>query len=156
MERVAEPASRTQSLTVTLREIQAETAIGLFACALAVAAMAVDHLIPGDPIAFLLTSVVALALAALLFGRLIPRTKASPESSTVAAKRGILVSFLAILSIPTLFVGLPFVLGASAVALGLLGRSGSRHRLATAAVVIGMLVVLFAIGVYVVLGDSET
>jgi hypothetical protein len=135
-------------------ELSRETAIGLFACALAVAAMAVDHLIPGDPIAFLVTSALALALAALLFGRLIPRTKASPDSSTVAGRRGIVVSLLATLSIPTLFVGFPFVLGAAGVALGLLGRSG-RRRLATAAMVIGMLVVLFSTGVYVVLGDSE-
>ena len=73
----------------------------------------------------------------------------------VAARRGIVVSVLAALSMPTLFVGFPFVLGAGGVALGLLGRNGRRHRLATAAEVIGALVVLFAIGVYVVLCDSE-
>jgi hypothetical protein len=96
-----------------------------------------------------------LALPALLFAYLIPRTKASPEPSTVAARRAILVSLLAALSLPTLFVGFPFVLGAGGVALGLLGRSGRRHRLATAAALIGALVVLFATGVYAVLGDSE-
>jgi hypothetical protein len=117
--------------------------------------MAVDHLIPGDLIAFLITSALALALTALLFGRVIPRTKASPEPSRVAARRGSLVSVLAVLSMPTLFVGFPFVLGAAGVALGLLGRSGDRRRLATTAVVLGGLVFLFATGVYVVLRDSE-
>jgi hypothetical protein len=80
---------------------------------------------------------------------------AAPDVPAGAARRGIVVSVLATLSIPTLFVGFPFILGAGGVALGLLGRGGSRHRLATAAVVIGMLVVMFAAGVYVVLGDSE-
>jgi hypothetical protein len=56
---------------------------------------------------------------------------------------------------PTLFVGLPFVLGSAGVALGLLGREGDRPRRAKAAVGAGALVVMFSIGAYVVLGDSE-
>jgi hypothetical protein len=143
-------------MTSTLQtDLSRETAIGLLAGVLAVAAMTVDHLIPGDPIAFLVTSALALALATFVFGYLVPRTKASPEPTTAAARRGILVSLLAALSMPTLFVGFPFVLGAGGVALGLLGRRGGRHRLATAAVIIGASVVLFSAGVYVVLGDSE-
>jgi hypothetical protein len=105
-----------------------EAAIGLLACALALGAMAVDHLIPGDPVAFVVTSARALALAAFLFGYVIPRTKASSEPLAAAARRGILVSSLAALSIPTLFVGFPFVLGAGGVALGLLGRGGRRDH----------------------------
>jgi hypothetical protein len=136
-------------------ELSRETAIGLLAGTLAVAAMTVDHLIPGDPIAFLVTSTLALALAAFVFAYIVPRTKASPEPATTAARTGILVSLLAALSMPTLFVGFPFVLGAGGVALGLLGRGGGRHRLATAAVVIGTIVVLFSVGVYLVVGDSE-
>ena len=104
--------------------------------------MAADHLFRGDPIAFLITSALALGLAALLFGRVIPRIKANPAAPVLAAKRGTLVSLLAVLSIPTLFVGFPFVLGGAGVALGLLGRNGERDRLATAAVVVGALVVL--------------
>lgn len=143
-------------MTSTLKtELSRESAIGLLAGTLAVGAMTVDHLIPGDPIAFLVTSALALALAAFLFGHVVPRTKASPEPATAAARRGLLVSLLSVLSMPTLFVGFPFVLGATGMALGLLGGGGGRHRLATAAVAIGAFVVLFSVGVYAVLGDSE-
>jgi hypothetical protein len=69
-------------------ELSGEAVMGLLACALAVTTMAVDHLIPGDAIAFLVTSALALVLTALLFGYLIPRTKASSESSMVGARRG--------------------------------------------------------------------
>jgi hypothetical protein len=136
-------------------DLSREMAIGLFACALAVAAMAVDHLIPGDVIAFLVTSALTLALAAFLFAYLVPRTKASPAPFAAATRRGIFISLLGVFSMPTLFVGFPFVLRAGGVALGLLGRGGGRAGLATAAVAIGALVVLFSLGVYVVLGDSE-
>jgi hypothetical protein len=139
----------------TKRNLSSETRIGLLVGALAVAAMVADHLIPGDPIAFLVTSTLALALAAAIFGHIIPRTKANPAVSTLAARRGMVCSLLAVLSIPTLFVGLPFVLGGGGIALGLLGRDGDRKRLAITAVVVGALVVLFSAGVYAFLGDSE-
>jgi hypothetical protein len=132
-----------------------ETAIGVFAGALAVGAMVVDHLIHGDAAAFLVTSTVALTFTAVLFGRVLPRTKASADAVALAAKRAMLCSGLAVLSIPTLFAGLPFVLGCAGVTLGLLGRGGDRRRLALAAITIGALVVLFSVGVFAVQGDSD-
>lgn len=132
-----------------------QTAIGWLVAVLAVGAMALDHLSGGDTIAFVATSAVALAFAAAIFGYLIPRTKANAASSTAAAKRGLVCSLLAVLSLPTLFVGLPFVLGGGGVALGLLGRNGNSARLATAAVVIGAIVVAFSTGWYAVVGDTE-
>lgn len=132
-----------------------QSAIGWLVAGLAVAAMARDHLSGGDTIAFLTTSAVALSVAAAVFAYLIPRTKANPASSTVAAKRGLVCSLLALVSIPTLFVGLPFVLGGGGVALGLLGRNGNRARLATAAIVIGAIVVAFSTGWYAVVGNTE-
>src|SRR5829696_5905898 len=92
----------------TKRSLAAETRIGLSVAALAVAAMVLDHLIPGDPVAFLVTSALALAVAAAIFGHVIPRIQANPAASTLAASRGAWCSLLAVLSIPTLFVGLPF------------------------------------------------
>jgi len=150
---------RKQTIESTFRKsaagsVSAEAAIGAVAVALAVAAMAVDHLIPGDAPAFLITSTISLAVAAVIFGHVIPRTKAGPAAPVLAAKRGMLFSGVAVLSIPTLFVGLPFVLGSAGVALGLLGREGERRPLAFAALALGALVVLFSVGVYVVLGDS--
>jgi hypothetical protein len=137
------------------RSLSTEAAIGIFAGALAVGAMVVDHLIHGDVTAFVVTSAIALTVAAALFGRVIPRTKASADAAVLAAKRGMVCSGLAVLSIPTLFVGLPFVLGSAGIALGLLGRGGDRQRLALAAITVGALVLLFAIGVFAVQGDSD-
>jgi hypothetical protein len=137
------------------RSISTEVAIGIVAGALAVGAMVVDHLTQGDSAAFVITSAIALSVAAALFGRVIPRTKASADAVVLAAKRGMLCSGLAVLSIPMLFVGLPFVLGSAGVALGLLGRGGERHRLAVAAITLGALVVLFSVGVFSVQGDSD-
>lgn len=137
------------------RRPSTETAIGIFAGALSVGALVVDHLIHGDVAAFVVTSAIALTVAAALFGQLIPRTKASANAVVLAAKRGMLCSGLAVLSIPMLFVGLPFVLGSAGVALGLLGRGGDRDRLAVAAITLGALVVLFAVGVFAVQGDSD-
>ena len=138
-----------------IRSLSTETAIGVFAGALTVGAMVVDHLIHGDAAAFVVTSAIALTVAAALFGRIIPRTKASPAASVLAARRAMLCSGLAVLSIPALFVGLPFVLGSAGVALGLLGRGGDRRRLAVAAITLGALVVLFSVGVFAVQGDSD-
>lgn len=126
-----------------------ETWIGFAVTALAVAAMAVDHLmgddapILEDPAAFAISSGLCIALALFVFGRLVPRIKASTESAELAAKRGIVLSALAVVGLPfTLWLGLPFVLGGGGAALGLLGRGGERSRLATVAAVLGALVVV--------------
>ncbi len=126
-----------------------ETWIGVGVTALAVAAMAVDHLMGDDPAvledpaAFVISSALSIALAVFIFGRLVPRTKASPYVAERAAKRGMVLSLLAMVGIVAFFwLGFPFVLGGGAVALGLLGRGGERSRLATAAAAIGALVVL--------------
>jgi hypothetical protein len=139
----------------TTRGVSTQGAIGIFAGAIAVAALVVDHLIHGDIAAFLATSAIALAVTVLIFGRVIPRTKAGSAPAVLAAKRAMLCSGLAVLSIPTLFVGLPFVLGSAGIALGLLGRDGDRRRLAITAIALGALVVLFGLGVFVVQGDSD-
>ena len=82
MESMAEPVARIWST---------QSAIGWPVAALAVAAMARDHLSGGDTIAFLVTSAVALSAATAIFAYVIPRTKANAASSTVAAKRGLAV-----------------------------------------------------------------
>ena len=125
-----------------------ETGMGLVAITLAVVTMAVDHLIgsdPGleDPVAFVITVSLSVALWAFVFGRVVPRAKASPER---AAKVGFVCSLLAVFpGVPTLFVGLPFILSAGAIALGLVGRESRRGRLATAAIVIGSAVMVLAL-----------
>jgi hypothetical protein len=84
-----------------------------------------------------------LVVAAYLFVVAVPRIKTHPTRSGVPAPLALAVSLAAV---PTMFVALPFVLSAAAVALGLLGRRGPRRRLADTAIVIGVLVTLLALG----------
>ena len=143
-----------ESTLTRVRGLSREAAIGLGVSGLAVTAMTTDHLIHGDVTAFVWTSSVALALAALLFGLVIPRTQASPDGTRLAATRGLACAVLSVLSIPGLFVGLPFVVGGAAVALGLIGREGERSRMATVVLVIGAAVVLFAVVAYASVGGN--
>lgn len=123
-----------------------KTVIGIGASALAVFAMAVDHLLEqgggfaADPWAFVLAVGLSLALAGVVFGRVVPRANAAgPES---AATRALACSLLAAVGlVPLLWLGLPIVLGAGGIALGLNGRRGERRRLALAAIALGAIVV---------------
>ena len=139
------------------RRLSRETVIAIVVAAAVVATMAIDHLIgtedePGDeegladPAAFVLSVAVSLALAAFLFGVVVRR--AIGDDPDRATKKAIVCALLAIPAIALLFVGLPFPLAGAAVACGLLGRTGTHPRLATAAVVIGALVLALATGAY--------
>jgi hypothetical protein len=120
-----------------------ETWIGVVGTAVAVAAMAVDHLLgndpeaddafPVDPAAFFVSATISILVAITLFARVVPASR-DPES---AANRAILCSLLAVLAIFVLFLGFPIVLAAAGVALGLRGLDGPRRGRATAAIVIG-------------------
>jgi len=136
-----------------------ETGIGVAVSALAVGAMAIDHLIgteqePGDepgladPAAFLISVALSLALAALLFGVVVKRAVRDDDADRAASK-AIALSLLALPAMALLFLGLPFPLAGAGVALGLLGREGVRRRIATTAVVIGVLVIAVGAGAYV-------
>ena len=138
------------------RGLQRETWIAVVVAAVSVVAMAIDHLIgtedePGEsqaaePVAFVATTVLALALTAVLFRFVVAPTRRDPDR---AATRAILYSAFAVVTVPLLFLAIPFPFAGAAVALGLVGRDGRRRRLATAAVVIGALVVVLGLGVYV-------
>ena len=135
-----------------------ETAIALAVSAVAVAAMAVDHLIGtesgdddsglADPPAFLIGTGVSLALVAILFGIVV--RPAARDASERAARRAIVWSGLAVPAMALLFLGVPFALAGAGIALGLRGREGARRRLANAAVVIGSLVIAVGAGAYLV------
>jgi hypothetical protein len=110
--------------------------IGVVATAVAIGAMAADHLLgddPGleDPPAFFVAAGLCILVAILLFGLVLPRT-----SEERAARRGFISSVLAVVSIPLAFLGFFFVLAAGGIALGRMGEG----RLATAAVAIGAVV----------------
>jgi hypothetical protein len=138
--------------------VSRETGIGVAVSALAVGAMAIDHLIgtesepdddPGlaDPATFLISVALSLTLAALLFGVVVRR--GARDDPDRAARKAIACSLLAVPAIALLFLGLPFPLAGAGIALGLLVREGSRKRLATAAVGIGALVIALGAGAYI-------
>ena len=112
--------------------------------ALGLAAMAVDHLLgddPGleDPLTFLISAAIVLVIAAVLFGYVVPRAR-DPR------RTGFIVAIVSVLSLPLIWLGVPFAVAPAAIALGLKAEG----RLATAAIVIGGAVLLLATGAYAV------
>lgn len=133
-----------------------EGGIAVGATVLAIVAMAVDHLMgddPGleDPPMFLIASGLSLALAALVFGRIIPRAKAAAAPAERTARDGLICSALAIVpGITTLWLGLPFILAGGGLTLGLSARREGPSRRAIAAIILGALVLLGSAGAYLV------
>jgi Na+/proline symporter len=141
-----------------VRQLSREAVIGIAVSALAVGAMAVDHLVGtedeaggdaglADPPAFVISVVISLALAVFLFGVVVRR--ATREDAERAARKAIVCGGLAVAAIALLFLGVPFPLAGAAVALGLHGREGARRRTANAAIAIGAFVLALATGAYV-------
>jgi hypothetical protein len=132
--------------------VSRETAIGIGVTALAVVAMAFDHLdllgddFPADPAAFFISSALCVALAGVAFGIVIPRVKVGPDSAERAARQGIVWSVLAVVpGIALVWLGVTFVLAGTGIALGLLGQSGEHGRLAAAAMVVGAIALVLSI-----------
>ncbi len=120
-----------------------DSGLAVVGIVLGLAAMAVDHLLgddPGleDPPAFLVSAAIILALAGFLFGVVVPR-------AIDPARRGLVVALLSVLSLPLIWLGVPFAVAPAAIALGLRARG----RLALAAVVIGAAVLLLVTAAYV-------
>ncbi len=110
---------------------------------LGLTAMAIDHLLgddPGleDPPTFLISAAIILVIATVLFGRVVRRARDPRRASFI-------VAVLGVLSLPLIWLGLPFAVAPAAIALGLKGEG----RLATAAIVIGVVVLLLVTGAYV-------
>jgi hypothetical protein len=137
-----------------------ETGIGIGVSAVAVAGMAVDHLIgteseageedsfPVDAPVFFLSSGFAVAVALVLFTVVVPR--ATVDEPARVARKAIACSGAAVLTLPLLFLGLPFPFAGAGIALGLLGRGAQVTLLATVAVALGALVVALGAAAYVV------
>jgi hypothetical protein len=146
-----------KSATPAMR-VSREAAIALVVSVLAVGAMAVDHLIgesdpgesdsfPVDTTSFVVTSLLSIALVAGLFGFVVRRAPADNERRL--ARRALVFGALAVLTVPLLFAGVPFAVAGAAIALGLMARERGRERAGTTALVLGVLVVAFGVGVYV-------
>jgi hypothetical protein len=85
------------------------------------------------------------ALGAWLFLRVIPRAiEAGPD---VASRKGAIMGGLSIVSVAAFWIGIPFTMGSAAAVLGLEARKRGGGRLATVAVVLGVLAFLAATGV---------
>jgi hypothetical protein len=134
-----------------------EQAIGVAVSVLAVGAMAVDHLIgesdpgednsfPVDAPTFVLTSLLSIALALVLFGFVVRR--ATADDTPRLTRKAVLFAVLAVLTIPLFFAGVPFPVAGAAIALGLTARERGRVRAGTAAVVLATLVIALGVGVY--------
>ena len=136
--------------------------VGVVALVVVVGTMAVDHLLGTertdddglvDPTMFLISVVLSLAAAAVLFGWLVPRERRKgPERS---ARSGLVCSIASIVpGIAFVWIGFPFVVAGAGLALGLEGRRGSRRAEAGAAVVIGGLALFLGTLAYAVAAVS--
>jgi hypothetical protein len=129
--------------------------IGVVATALAVATMAVDHLLGTDrgeddegavdPGAFALTTGLCLVAALIVFGRVVPGAAREPRR---AGRRALVCGLLAVATLPLAFLGFPVVLGGGALALGLIAHGAEDRRLGTIAAVLGATVLLVGSVVY--------
>jgi hypothetical protein len=124
-------------------------AIAAAVAVVVVVTMAIDHLIgnesgsdnfPVDPGAFVIATAVGLGLTAVLFFLVVK--PAPPER---AARRAIICSALAVLTLPVLFLSVPFPFAGAGLALGVVGRT----RLGRAAAIIGGLVLALGSVAYV-------
>ena len=98
----------------------------------------------GDAIAFVVATVISLAVLALIFLWLLPRERAAGR----AARTSLILAVNALVLIVVFWTGLSFAFAAGAVALGLSARAAAPETggrgAATAAVVLGGLVLLVA------------
>jgi hypothetical protein len=129
-----------------------ERPIAMSVTAVAIGAMAVDHLLgddPGleDPPMFVIACVVTLAAAALVFGRIVPRAKAADRS----ARDGLILSIVAVVpGIATLWLGPPFALAGGGLTLGLHAWQRAHDRRGAAAIVVAALMLGFGTIAYLV------
>jgi hypothetical protein len=129
-------------------------AIAVVVAVVVVVTMAIDHWFgtesepgesaPVDPATFVISTGVALALTALLFLLVV-----KPAPAERAARRAIVCSALAVVTLPVLWLALPFPFAGASLALGL----GARGRLGTAAAIIGALILVLGLIAYVVAGS---
>lgn len=128
-----------------------ETRIGLSVTLLAIAAMAVDHLLgddPGleDPPMFLIACAVTVGLSVIVFGLVVPRAKLAERTG----RDGLILSIVAVVpGVATLWLGPPFVLAGGGLALGLLAWRVHDRRGAVA-IALAVMMLAFATIAYTV------
>ena len=129
-------------MSATVTGITNERVVGPVVALIMLGCLAVANFVGegenGGPAEFAVTAVIALALTAWVFGRVIPSARESGRTSRLAL-------ILAVVAVLTLFVfwsGLPHVLAPAAVVLGMVGP---RNRESVAATVLGSAAYVLAI-----------
>jgi Mg2+/Co2+ transporter CorB len=121
-------------MSVSLSGISNERLTGPIAAVIAVASLAVANFAGsgdnGGAGPFAAGCVVVLALAVLLFGRIVPRAREGARAGRVA----LILAGLSVLTVAVFWIGAPQVLAPAAIVLGL---AAPRNGEATAAVVLG-------------------
>lgn len=102
-----------------------------------------DNSFPVDPATFLVTLVLIVVTALVVFGFTVPRAVRNPGSTHKAAliHSGVAV----VLALPASWLGFPAVVAGGGIRLGIQAVGGAHRRLAVVAIVAGLLVISFAI-----------
>ena len=77
---------------------------------------------------WLIVSVVASVIAAVLLMRFVPATEADPSGDNKPARRGLILSVLSLITVAVFWTGLPFALGVPALALAATGRARASQQ----------------------------
>jgi hypothetical protein len=123
------------------------------ATVLAVGIVAWDHLwgnergsddsFPVDPATFFVALALIVVTALVVFGFTVPRARRSPGSTHRAA---LIHSGVAlVLALPASWLGFPAVVAGGGIVLGIRAFAGAHRWLAVTAIVVGLLVISFAI-----------
>jgi hypothetical protein len=103
----------------------------------------------GGLVAFLVVCGFIAVAAAVVFGWLVPRSIAKVKATGASGATGIVLSGTALVLVLAFWSGLPPILAAAGIVLGLAGRDARRGSgMASAAVVIGILALIGDVAVY--------
>ena len=129
-------------MSATVTGITNERVVGPVVALIALGCLAVANFVGegenGGPAAFAVTALIAVALTAWVFGRVIPSARESDRTSRMA----LIFAVLAVLTLFVFWSGLPHVLAPASIVLGL---AGPRSRESVAAIVLGSAAYVLAI-----------
>ena len=134
-------------MSATVTGITNERVVGPIVGLIMLGAIAVANFVGegenGGPAEFAVSAVVALAVAALLFGRVVPNARESARPGRTA----LVLAILAVVTLVVFWSGLPQVLAPAAIVLGM---AAPRSRETVAATVLGSVAyALSLVGVFI-------
>jgi hypothetical protein len=137
--------------TLPRQTLAAATAVLIFVALLFAYVLDVTNNEEGDAdvVGWLIVSVVASIIAAVLLMRFVPATEAGRDGSNKPARNGLILGVLSVITFPVFWTGLPFALAVPALALGATGQSRApqegRGGEATAAIVLAVVAIVAAL-----------